>query len=135
MKRRTFLLVVSVIAMSVGAFALFLPSALLESKGVAPSEAANVWAREVGVAIFSVGLVALLLRGHEDSPTLRAFLIGNALLQIGLFPIEILAYVHGVITKASGIVPNSILHLVLAAGFAYFASKMSAPHGAVKAAE
>jgi hypothetical protein len=57
------------------------------------------------------------MRGHDDSATLRA------LLQLGLFPIEIIAYANGVITKLSGIVPISILHLLLALGFAYFVTK------------
>jgi hypothetical protein len=40
----------------------------------------------------------------------------------GLLPIEIVAYRQGVITQLSGIVPNSLLHVVLAAGFATFAA-------------
>jgi hypothetical protein len=123
MSRKTFLTLVSVIACLIGTFALFAPSALLESKGVAPSESANVWAREVGVALISIGVATFLLKAHADSPTLRAFLVGNAVLQIGLFPIEIGAYANGVITKLSGIIPNSILHIVLAAGFIYFATR------------
>ena len=133
MSRRAFLIMVSSIAFGVGAFALFAPGMLLESKGVAPSEAGNVWAREVGVAILSTSVVAFLLKDHRDSPTLRAFLIGNAILQVGLFPIEIVAYANGVITKVSGIVPNSILHLLLAGGFVYFAARIKTP--VVSAAE
>ena len=44
--------------------------------------------------------------------------------QVGLFPIEIAAYAAGVITKLSGIVPNEILHLVLAGGFVFFAARV-----------
>ena len=124
MNRKAFLTVVAFIALVVGAFALLAPSALLASKGVAPSEAANVWVREVGIAILATGVATFLLRGHDDTPTLRAFLVGSAVLQAGLFPIEIVAYAHGIITRASGVVPNSVLHVLLAGGFAYFAARV-----------
>ena len=44
--------------------------------------------------------------------TLRAILIGNLVVQVGLFPIELIAYANGTITKVSGIVPNTTLHVV-----------------------
>jgi hypothetical protein len=121
MKRKTFLSLVSVIAAAVGTLALAAPAALLDSKGVLPAAATKVWVREVGVLIVALGIMAFLVRGAADSPTLRAFLIGNALVQLGLFPIEILAASAGVLTRVSGIVPNSILHLILAVGFLHFA--------------
>jgi hypothetical protein len=127
MSRKTFLTIVSCIALLIGSVALFAPGALLDSKGVAPSDAGNLWAREVGVALVSIGVAAALMRGHRDSPTLRAFLIGNAILQIGLFPIEIVGYANGVITKLSGIAPNSVLHLTLACAFVYYAARIKSP--------
>ena len=123
MSQRTFLTIVAAVALAIGSFAAIAPGALLESKGVVPSEAGNLWARELGVALIALGVITFLARKHEPSPTLRAFLIGNAVLQIGLFPIEIVAYARGVITSLAGIVPNSILHVVLAAGFAFYASR------------
>ena len=127
MSRKTFLTVAALIALGVGAFALAMPAALLQSKGVAVGEAAKVWVREMGVVLIAIGVVALLLRTHADSPTLRAFLIGNVVLQIGLFPIEIVAWVNGVVTEPWGIVPNSLLHLLLAYGFAHFAARIRTP--------
>ncbi len=124
MERKWFLTVVAVIAAAVGLFALLAPAALLASKGVAASAAGELWAREMGVAILSTGVAAFLMRGHADSASLRAFLIANAVLQLGLFPIEIAAFAAGVVTKASGIVPNEVLHLVLAGGFVHFALRI-----------
>jgi hypothetical protein len=124
MGRKLFLTLVAMIAVVVGLFALVAPAALLASKGVAASAAGELWAREMGVAILSSGVAAGLMRGHADSASLRAFLIANAVLQIGLFPIEIAAYAAGVVTKASGIVPNEVLHLVLASGFVHFALRI-----------
>jgi hypothetical protein len=127
MTRKLFLSIVAFIAVAVGSFALFAPALLLEGKGVLPSAAASVWVRQAGVLIMASGIMAFLVRGHADSPTLRAFLIGNAVLQLGIFPIEIFAYTQGIITKVSGIVPNEVLHLVLAAGFLYYAAKVREP--------
>jgi hypothetical protein len=128
MGRKWFLTVVAVIAIAVGLFALLAPAALLASKGVAASAAGDLWAREMGVAILSSGVAAFLMRSHADSASLRAFLVANAVLQLGLFPIEIAAYSAGVVTKASGIVPNEVLHLVLASGFVHFALRIKQGH-------
>jgi hypothetical protein len=126
MNRHTFLTVAGAVALAVGAVALFFPAALLASKGVT-SAAANVWMREVGVLLIAIGVMALLVRNHADSPTLRAFFIGNVIVQLALLPIELLAYRDGVITLLSGIVPNSILHVLLAAAFLYYLLRMKAP--------
>ena len=82
-----------------------------------------MWIRQVGVAILGIGLVSFLIRGHAPSATIRAFLYGNAAHQLMLAPIEVVAFRAGTITKLSGIVPNTVLHVLLATGFLYFASK------------
>jgi len=68
-------------------------------------------------------VMLLLVRDHPDSPTLRAILWSNAIVHAGLLPIEILAWRRGVISRLDGIVPNSALHVVFAASFAFFASR------------
>lgn len=124
MKRKTFLSIASLIALGVGIFALAFPAALLESKGVAANAGANVWVRQVGLLLIALGVTAFLVRGDEDSPTLKALFIGNIIVQLGLFPIEPLAYLNGVVTKVEGIIPNTLLHLVLAGGFAWYLMEM-----------
>ncbi len=121
MKRSTFLTLAALSAAAVGAAAITIPEQFLAGKGVVDDPGAVVWMREVGVLILASGVVAFLVRCHDDSPTLRAVLVGNALVQLGLFPIEIAAFRAGVITKLGGIVPNSVLHLVLAAAFLHYA--------------
>lgn len=123
MTRKTFLTIASVIALAVGTIAALFPIAILESKGVTPGAPVIVWIRQVGVAIVSVGLTSFLIRGHAPSATVRAFLFGNAAHQLMLAPIEVVAFVDGTITKLSGIVPNTVLHLLLATGFLFFASR------------
>jgi hypothetical protein len=116
-----FLTFAGVIALAVGTMALGFPQVLLASKGVVIGPAVVVWVREVGVALLAIGVMAMLVRRAPDSAAVRAFLVGNAVLQAGLFPIEIAAYQAGTITLLSGVVPNSVLHLLLASGFSWFA--------------
>ena len=52
-------------------------------------------------------------------------MLGNALLQLLLLPVEVLAYSHGTITNVWGIVPNSILHVLLGLGFVVNAPAMA----------
>ncbi|WP_443936440.1 hypothetical protein [Pedobacter sp. MW01-1-1] len=125
MSRQTFLTIASIIAFSVGIFALVFPNILLESKGVAPLVATLAWTREVGILLIAIGIMAFLLRSHEVSATLKVFLFGNIIIQIGLFVIELLAYFNHVITKLSGIIPNLTLHVLLALGFAYYWKTMN----------
>jgi len=119
MKRSAFLLLSGLIALAIGTFALFAPAVLLASKGVA-SAAANIWAQEVGALLIAVGILAVMVRQHRDSPTLKAVLVSIVVMQIGLFAIEALAYRNGIITLLSGIVPNLMIHVFLAAGLIYY---------------
>jgi hypothetical protein len=124
MSRPIFLTIASFIALSVGAFALLFPGILLESKGVVPLATTSVWMRETGLLLLALGIINFAMRKHEPSGTLKALLSGNIIIQIGLFVIELLAYSNNVITKLSGIIPNLILHILLAIGFAYFLKTM-----------
>lgn len=119
--RSLFLTFAALIAVGVGGTALLAPEVMLASKGIAGNAAARVWMQEVGAVLIAVGVTAWLVRTHEDSPTLRALLWGNALLQVALLPIELVAHVQGVIPVAAGIVPNTVLHIVLALGFVTYA--------------
>lgn len=126
MQRKTFLTFASLVPMAVGSIALLAPAFLLgELKGAETSGAAEVMARTVGVLLFSVGLVSFLCRADPDSPTLRALLIGNLVIQLGLLPIDPLAYLSGVFVGLGSFVPNTILHVLLAMAFAYYLRAMA----------
>jgi hypothetical protein len=120
MSRTTFLTIAATVALCVGAAAIVFPAQLLASKGTVPSEAANVWMREVGVLLIGIGVVVACVRRQPDSPAMRALMLGNFIVQIGLLATELSAYSAGVITKISGVAPNFALHVLLAFGFAYF---------------
>jgi len=120
MSRQVFLTIASIIAFLVGLFAIVFPTALLVSKGVAPLSGTLVWTRETGLLLLTIGIIAFSIRKHKNSETLQAFFLGNIIIQIGLFSIELAAYFYGTITKLSGILPNLTLHILLAIGFIYF---------------
>jgi hypothetical protein len=124
MDRKIFLTIASLIALAVGLFALCAPGLLLQSKGVDVNAGTTIWVREVGVMLIAVGITVFMVRNHVDSPTLKAVLMGNVIVQLGLLVIEPLAYSAGIITKLAGIAPNTMIHVLLASGFGYFASKI-----------
>ncbi len=107
----------SLIALAIGTWAIVAPASLLASKGVAPIPATLVWVREVGVLLVALGVLAFAVRAQPDSPSLRAIFGANAVVQLGLLPIELVAHAQGTIPALAGIVPNSVLHAVLAATF------------------
>jgi hypothetical protein len=125
MKRTTFATVASVIALAVGSMALLFPAVLLESKGIVRNAAAEVWVREVGVLLLVAGALLFHVRSHADTPTLKALYLGNLALQLGLLAIEPVAWWHGTIPSLVGIVPNTLVHLLLAAGFAHHAARIN----------
>lgn len=128
MTRKTFLTFTAVVAVGIGLFVLMAPSVLITAVKVAPpSDTANVMARTVGILLIAMGTLDFLVRGHDDSPTMKAVLVANAVLQIGILPIDPLAYATGVFTTLGSFVPNTILHVVLAGGFVYYAAKVKAP--------
>ncbi len=126
MTRKLFLTSVSAVGFTVAAVALALPASLLASKGVTPDAPVVLWLRELGVLIFALSVMGMAVRGEPDSRALRMILVANAIVHAGLFPIEIAGYLRGTLTQLSGIVPNSIFHVLAAAGFAYFAIALKA---------
>ena len=58
------------------------------------------------------------MRRHDDSPTMRAVLIVNLVLQLAILPIDPLAFAAGTFTTLGAFLPNTILHVVLAVAFA-----------------
>jgi len=119
MTRTTLLTITGMTALAVGALAVVAPAFLIETVKVAvPSPSANVMARTVGVLLVSIGLLDLLVRRHADSPTMRALLIFNLVLQLAILPIDPLAFAAGTFTTLGSFVPNTVVHALLAAGFA-----------------
>jgi hypothetical protein len=118
MTRTVFLTCAGIVALTVGTIAAVAPGFLLVvMKGAEAPPAALVMARTTGVLLIAAGLLALLVRRHPPSPTLRAILIANAALQFMLLPIDPSAWASGAFTTLGSFVPTLILHSALAAGF------------------
>lgn len=124
MKRAAFLTVAALIALAVGTFALTFPALLLESKGVIPNLATQLWMRETGLLLMALGGINWIMRNYVDSSALSALLKVNICVQAGLFVIEAIGYKDGIISQLSGVAPNLSLHILLASGFIYFLLKM-----------
>lgn len=118
MKPRTFFLLSAVVASSIGCLALFAPDLLLEGvKGVSADGPSRVMARTTGALLCCIGAMDFLVRDHEDSPTLRAVLLANAFVHLGLMPIDPLAWATGTFQTLGSFLPNTVLHM----GFASMA--------------
>lgn len=93
MSRKTFLTIASVIPLLIGLFGMFAPDVFLAKvKTAAPNPTAIVMGGTVCV-FFSMGLITFLVR---DSRTFEAFLTANLILQLGIVPVDPLAYLNGV---------------------------------------
>jgi len=125
MTRKTFLTLHAVVALLVGAVALSAPGYLIAGvKQAQTSPAAEVMGRTVGVLIATMGVLALSVRSHGDSPTMRSVLWANLLLQLAILPIDPIAYLAGTFHSLGSFLPNTLLHLALASGFVFYLRDM-----------
>lgn len=115
---RVLLLVASFVPACVGLLALFASAALLTAKGVRVIEpAAIAMTRTVGVALLGVGALNFACRDLASSVSRRRLLAANALLQLMLLPLDPYACAVGAFVGLGSFVPNTVLHVVLAAAF------------------
>ena len=115
---RLLLLVAACVAAAVGCLALLAPASLLAAKGVASIDpAAIAMTRTVGVALLGVAGLDFACRDLAPSATLRRVLAANAGLQLMLLPLDPYAYAVGAFSGVGSFLPNTVLHMVLAAGF------------------
>jgi hypothetical protein len=118
MSRKTFLTIAALIALTIGGLGAIAPDVLLSQvKMAVPNPAALVMCRTCGILLLFAGLLAWLVRGHADSPTLAAVLKANVVLQLMIIPIDPLAYLDGTFRTWVSFVPNTLVHLFLVSGF------------------
>lgn len=121
MSRQLFLTLAACVALLIGTIALFFPAILLvEMKASTPNAVAIVMARTVGALLLSFGALNFMIRNDEPSKTLSKVLLANIILQAIILPIDPLAYFAGTYGSLGSFIPNTILHLVLIAGFFHF---------------
>ena len=125
MNRTIFLTTAGIIALIIGSLALIAPNFLItQAKLAEANAAAEVMARTVGVLLITVGILNILIRKHADSATLKSVLIANLILQLLIVPIDPIAFYNGTFHTLGSFVPNTIIHILLATGFAYYISKI-----------
>lgn len=116
--RVAFLTFACCVALVVGSAALFFPAEFLRFKGVEPVAATQIWMRETGLLITSLGTLAWAARRSADDSFLFLFSIANLLAQIGLFSIEAAGVARGTIPSFLPITPSAAVHTLLGVGFA-----------------
>lgn len=113
-----FLIVAAIFDGVFGLGFLLLPGAFFEPFGVAFNPAGEMVARVFGSALVALALVYWWMRREAGGAALQAVLRGSALYNaISVVPLN--AGVLGGVTNVLGWIPVTI-HLLLAAGFAYF---------------
>ena len=121
MSRKLFLTIAGLIASGIGSIALFAPMILLvDMKQAIANDIGLVMARTAGAFLLPLGIMSLLIRNHDDSPTMVSVLFANACLQILILPVDPLAYISGAYGSIASFLPNTILHILLLLGFIHF---------------
>ena len=125
MSRKLFLIVAGLLAVFFGLSMLVSPEQMLANMAKDAPEARLVlqW---MGVVLVSVGCINLLSRNDPGSAALRAVMLGNILLHVLGFGIDVYHHALGFV-QTSGVIMGAIVHGVLTAGFAYYVTTLPAP--------
>lgn len=121
MKLSTYLTISAVISILFGLMFLLIPEQSVSGFGMSITPGVIAFARAMGSMLLGLGVINWLARKESMSPSLRGILWGNLIIQgiqaiLNLFDIS------------SGVVGSSawggeVIHIVLAAGFAYYLFK------------
>jgi hypothetical protein len=122
MKRKHFLLIAGVLAAFFGVSMLASPGQMLTNMAHDALEARRVlqW---MGVTLLSIGVINFLSRNDEGSPALRAVMIGNIVLHILGFGIDVYHQSLGFV-QTSGVIMGAVVHGLLTLGFIIYLRKL-----------
>ena len=122
MARRHFLFVAGLMAMFFGGAMLLAPDQMLTNMAVDTPGAERVlqW---MGVPLLAIGFINIGSRHDEGSVALRAVMLGNIVLHVIGFGIDVYGYMHQFV-QTSGVIMGGIVHGLLTAGFAYYLAKL-----------
>jgi hypothetical protein len=123
MTRSRFLLVAGILALFFGASMIAAPQQMLTNMAVDAKEARMVlqW---MGVTLLAIGCINIFSRNDAGSPALRAVLIGNLVLHVLGFGIDVYHHFLGFV-QASGVIMGGIVHGLIGAGSAYYLRGLS----------
>jgi hypothetical protein len=119
MTRRTFLVLSGLMASAFGLVMLIAPAQMLGNMTTSHDANAAHVLQWMGCTLLAVGVINILARSDAGSPALRAILIGNILLHVLGFAIDLQQHLAGFIL-ASGLTSGTIVHGALTIGFGYY---------------
>jgi len=90
---------------------------MMEGMGVESNASINVILQAMCVMLFTISVITFLARKDEGSIALRAILSGNIMMHLISIPIDWAAFYRGIFTQVSGILPGTVVHIILAVGF------------------
>lgn len=118
MKLSVFMTIVAVVAGLFGLGFVFAPEQVLSFYGAAPDAGTNYMTQLFGAALLGFAVILWLCKDAEDSPVLKAILLG-------LFVAEGVGFVVALMTQLGGSInalgwSTVIIYLLFALGFGYF---------------
>ena len=117
MKRQTFLTIAAALGTLFSLYMFFAPAKMMEGMGVQSNDTINVILQVMCVMLFTIAVITFLARRDEGSIALRAIIIGSIMMHIISIPIDWVAYQRGIFTQISGLIPGTIIHIILGVGF------------------
>ena len=117
MKRQTFLIIAATVGTVFSLYMFLAPAKMMEGMGIQSNDSINAILQVMCVMLFSISVITFLARKDEGSIALRAIIIGSIFMHIASIPIDWIAFQRGVFTQISGLIPGTIVHIILAIGF------------------
>jgi hypothetical protein len=124
MKRKTFLVIASVVALLFAVIMIAAPGKVMQSQGLTADEPVKATLQFLGVMILAVAIITYLSRNDPGSIALRAVLIGSIVVHVLSMAMDWITYARGVFSQVSGIIPGTVVHTLLAIGFIYYLVKL-----------
>lgn len=118
---KIYLVVNSILAILFGLAFLFVPQQFSSGYGLVLGSAGLVFARGIGSTLVGLGLIMWFVRGSKDPQTVRAICIGGIAVHVLNGGSDFMAMSGGIINSSA--MGSVVMHVVLAAGFAYFLIK------------
>jgi hypothetical protein len=125
MSRKTFLTISAALGVLFGIYMLVAPTKMMEGMGTSENAVANVVLQAFGVVMLAIAAILFFARNDEGSPALKAILIGSIIMHFGDLPVDWIAYSNGTFTQISGLIPGTIVHVLLGIGFIYYLMRLS----------
>lgn len=116
MKRRHFLLLSAIVAWAMSAAMFFSPAMMLNDTLPGANPMGELLIQIIGAIIFCVGVINFSARRDAWSDSMKAILLGNALMHLMLIALDAYGYVNGLVGTRS-VVMSMVMHGALLVAF------------------